>query len=258
MRIEELKIFRIVCLTIAVTLLCSESAFGQVINGDFEGPTTAPWTLAYHENPPGCFPPFRAAPFNLPYPPGPQPDEFHLLWIGQVPAVPPIPGCDPSGAYQWFDCETGGSYCTVSFQYQFDQIDLDDDAVFVLKSSGGLVYKVLPPSEVTSTVSVSVQGCGSGALVLFAAVDDHSDGIQSVLWIDNVQSQCTANDDTTPGLDDFTGDLGFDLDNLPEDPLPDRNLSAVPAVSEWGLVVMTLLVLAAGTLVFRRFRAAAA
>lgn len=33
---------------------------------------------------------------------------------------------------------------------------------------------------------------------------------------------------------------------------------AIPTVSEWGLVVMTLLVLAAGTVVFRRFRVAAA
>jgi hypothetical protein len=64
----------------------------------------------------------------------------------------------------------------------------------------------------------------------------------------------------------ISGTLGWQVDNVhlfseSLDPngngIPDDcELPPIPAVSEWGLVMMTLLVLAAGTIVFRRLSAA--
>ena len=42
------------------------------------------------------------------------------------------------------------------------------------------------------------------------------------------------------------------------DVCPECEITPIPTVSEWGLAVMTLLVIGAGTIVFRRFRAVAA
>jgi len=229
---------------------------GGIVNGDFEGSSTDPWKIGWQNNPTDCYEPFRAAPYNLPYPQGPSPGARHLLWLGnQIPALEQHPGCDTSGAYQIFDCGSGADYCTVTFDYEFHQDDIDDDAVIFLKSSGGFTYKFLPPAAgpTGEDIKVSVPGCGENVLVVFAVIDDHSDGIQSKLWLDNVTSVCTITSETTLGLVDYTGAEPFDFENPPDNPLGDR-IIRVPTVSEWGLVVMGLLVVAAATVVIMRRR----
>ncbi len=252
------RLAQFACLILAISLLSTASAVAQVVNGDFEGGSTDPWKIGWHNNPAVCYEPFRATPFNLPYPPGPTTDSRHLLWLGnQIPALEQHPGCDASGAYQWFDCGTGGDYCTVTFDYEFHQDDIDDDAVIFLKSSGGTTYKYLPPATgpAGENIKVSVPGCGTNVIVLFAVLDDYSDGIQSKMLLDNVTSACTTASETTLGLVGYTDALPFDIDNPPDNPLEDRTIP-IPAVTEWGIVVMILLLLSTATVVLMRRRAA--
>ncbi|MCH8150549.1 MAG: IPTL-CTERM sorting domain-containing protein [Planctomycetes bacterium] len=77
----------------------------------------------------------------------------------------------------------------------------------------------------------------------------------SALVFDDVVSFCGAEDETS--LEGNT-DLPDDWDNLTFSDLADNgNLVipwVVPAVSAWGVVALTLLLLAAGTLLLRRRR----
>jgi len=270
---------------VGVTLFATAPVAGAIVNGDFEDVTTDPW-YAKTGNPNPCDGPAVVSPLQL------GEGGTHVAWLGNWPFTTEQPGCDPSVIYQRFDCDSRADYCTVTFDYLFLP-GPGETAVFLLKTSGGIGIKFIPPGW-GDNVSVSVSGCGPNALVAFGLVKDHTTGTQSVLLIDNVRSECGTTDQTIAGWEDTTDP--FDIDTQPDDAVgtdihtatgaccgpegcievpeaecdvfgkyrgdettcDEENCAGIPAVSEWGMIVMLLLVVAAGTIVIRRRRAAVA
>lgn len=163
-----------------------------------------------------------------------NPNDYSMpgntLWEAEVSdfAVVPI---DPPAMEGWYDPQAGlvlPDDHQAYFQYN---VRITDDLFW---QEEGTIYW-LNISAIVAEAPTMEWGWKS-------SVDHWNDdavwGLWGVLaWVDMYEPP-----EFTQSLD-----LAFVITNNP-----------IPAVSEWGLFVMTLLVLSAGTLVFRRFRAVAA
>ncbi len=241
-----------VCPLTLVWLVSTSVTFGQIQNGNFED-GTAPWHIHSGNYPPGCDPPARV--YDGVW-------RNHYVWIGDDPRTAQATGCDMAGVSQSFDCESGSNYCSVSFKYQFRQLHVDDEAFVLFMYDGQWKARALPPLVgYWKREWLSVDGCGDGRWINFGVRTLGSGGVISTLLIDDVHSQCSANDETTVWQDAAVSEDEWNA--LLDAPLTsggdlDIPWPMVPAVSEWGLVALTLLVLAAGTVVIRRRRMTAA
>ena len=128
------------------------------------------------------------------------------------------------------------------------------DEIFRFDLATGLALPSISDTDLTDPAEMALNNRGH----LFVAqgtpgpiLEFDSDGVRVR---DSVAANCTANTNLTitrasrrPLLDpDELNPQNLNVDSVDEEP--------IPAVSEWGLMVMTLLVLAAGTLVLRRRR----
>lgn len=148
--------------------------------------------------------------------------------------------------------------------------------------SWDVVEDVLPPGLILDSATGEIRGeCSTEGEYLFRARVTDDGAEVSHRWftistcntsdIDGVPYQCeidTDDDgvpdecDSCPGFDDSADADGDDVpdgcDPCPDNPDPACGPAPIPAVTEWGMVTMVLLVLTAGTLVLLRRRPARA
>lgn len=190
----------------ALVTLSNAPARAEVIDGGFEqGPRG--WKTILTAPSDGEVP-VCAGNLNLPLPPGASEGRRHLVILGDV-SRRPAPGCDPSLIYQDFVCDSDPSadgFCTVSFDVSFWQASREKAAVLIKTSQSVKAWEI-PAAAGTpgGRYAVSTPGCtqiGPKNRIVFVVWSpaDSSRGTRSVMWVDNVESYCSAQDKSSPDL----------------------------------------------------------
>lgn len=184
---------------------------------------------------------------------------------------------------QTFNCTSAtppaNPHCRVIFSARLYEItdDSPGDRVMVeVAGPGGVAVGVIPVGP--GTYAISIPGCNDATVVRFWVFDPTGE-VGSALIVDDVLCQCAAGNLATidlvspevlpaqPAEEDIESvdTLDCDSNGVPDvedlasgavanennNFIPDACEANIPTVSEWGLIIMTLLLLTAGTLVFR-------
>jgi len=229
--------------------LTTTPALAGIVNGDFE---TAP--------PPFPIPNWSQIGGAVQGPPGFTGANGGILAQGPGgPAGIPLPG-GWSGSMIWqeFDCGPEDAQCYIRFDYNFaPPIPAVPTAAFVIVNGpAGTKLYWLPPGGWLNAQAV-YPTCGE--LTIAFGIVEKNPVLNSSFYVDNVEDKC----DTAPWPADPEALPGEEWPPPESDEIDDAVLgldavrNGVPTVSQWGLAVLTLLVLAAGTVVLRRNRALA-
>jgi hypothetical protein len=212
----------------ACTLLLAEVIQGQIINGDFEGPTPASWrVLPGTGQPAGAQPPARRV---VPPPRGNR--------AGHIGESGGVPGDEGAGIFQVFNCFAiqPEAWCSVTFQASWTvPPGVAETASIYLANANGGQEASLPAG--TGTYTLSIRGCLDPTVLGFFVDSGPTDpvGIQSRLIIDNVACQCGTNDLTSTNLLKRSsyrqGGPGRDLE---DPPLPEVVVTVQPGYNSIG------------------------
>lgn len=228
-----------------IWLLAPSPAFSGIENGNFEGETTEPWQMLNWSDV-VCDEPQRIYESLVPN---------HFVCLGDDPITSSKQGCSISAVRQWFNCSDGSAFCTVYFWYKFEQNDVNELALArVQQNTNPLLPESttiwLAPVDSWTPVPISVIGCSESAMVEFMILDPSQGPVESILRVDDANDECTANDNTNP--EQLYEETYPDLSNEEEKPLGEG--IGIPTVSAWGLAVLTLILMAAGSIEIVRRR----
>lgn len=229
-------------------LVNSDPGNAGVCNEGFDNATPAPWEKTHDATPAGSEMPWSTGGGNP----------------GRCGHLGPIAGGPPNGSQisiilQSFDCDGPGKFCTITFDALYPAGAAGESAEVYLSSGGAPKQVRIPVAAGWQTYVISAPGCDEVSVVGFELFGPATGSTQE-LRIDNVSSECTPDDDTSEELtvvpDTFCDSV--QNCNAPSEPPLENFPGGIPTVSEWGLIVMTVLVLTAGTVAFGRRRRPAA
>jgi hypothetical protein len=270
------------------------TAMGAIVNGDFEA-GVPPW-LGFGGGG-ACDAPKLYSLASL------GEGGTTVAWLGDDPTTPGVPGCNPSVIYQHFDCDGPGNLCVVEFDALFFRFPGEAEVAYAfLKTDAGIVKWYIPPNRFSNDVRIAATcngpdcGLATVGFVLYDA-GGVTPGVQSILIVDNVESDCRSVLPVIHLAECVAPDCPFSDEDDPNEPpvgpgtgvittgaccgsddcltvtndvcepsgygkyAGDNEVCAevcpdpIPAVSEWGMAVLVLLILSAATVVIVRRRA---
>ena len=122
---------------IGMPLMFSGSALGAITNGDFEGPTPAPWGIVFGGVAGECDVPLIVTPLDLWKTSGTHAGLAGDWWWT------PVPGCNPAAGYQYFQCGEDEANCHVKFDALFFQLDGESAFVHLKAGNAGSVVELI-------------------------------------------------------------------------------------------------------------------
>ena len=152
---------------------------------------------------------------------------------------------------QTFNCPGGGVECYVSATLQHLPGNNETAFMWLQHAGGAVTVRRIPNIPIAANRKIFVQGCGT-VTVNFFRRKIGGGNFTGDLYIDNVQGQCRPNNGGVP----FPGVPFLTTISCPAgdpncDDLTDVEAliaqASIPTLSDWGLILLALLVLAIGT-----------
>lgn len=227
-------------------LVCGTPAVAAIVNGDFEAAPPPPVPGWVELGGVVQLPPEGA---------GGGGAGANSAWFGgtMVNGIPLGGGFRGSIIMQTFDCEGGPTdTCYIKFTYRLTPPPPPAALAFVaVDGPAGMKWAALPFVGAATTRQIAYPSCGVLRLY-FGMVEANAVTISIHFYLDNVDDRCNQSwGESDLPISDFPPQNPTSEQTAMIELVGDAN-AAVPAVSEWGLAVLLLLVLIVGTVTFGR------